>query len=587
MAESVPRILWHLALLLIWMASQVQADCLVNIDQGAARGSTMTSFHGREFCSYRGIPFAEPPVGELRFRAPVPAGPWAGELNATKDGNQCPQGFAPVYFGDEDCLYLNVYSSQSTAELRPVMVFIYGGGNTIGNNKADNYGPHYLLDKDVVLVTINYRLSVLGFLSTGDDAAPGNFALKDQVEALRWVQKNIAAFGGDPNRVTIFGESAGGMSVHFHILSPLSKGLFHGAISESGSALMPLFFRTDSILSQAQRLAQAVGCPTENSEELVSCLRTVDVDTIMKNQPSDCSWPQGILSFFFCMYDIFWRPVPEVKTAANPEPFLTAHPQEIIRSGDFNRVPFVLGTNSDEGSFFLLPLVCTQAALDYLNDHLDDVARVVFFLNESVPENRISDTFQRVIDFYLGSNRVITTATVHSIIDAATDRFMQHNIHKSVELHLKSGHETIYLYNLGYRGKHSVITKARYGDTRYDLGVLHADELEFIMTTAYKADRWEPGHPDLEMVEAVVTLWTNFATHGNPTPEADAAPQGVAWPTAGAIRNNVTYYVFDHATPPAEPVYNVRPLRIRVVPDKFKNRMDFWDSLPLNENQEQ
>lgn len=133
-----------------------------------------------------------------------------------------------------------------------------------------------------------------GFLSTGDDAAPGNFALKDQAEALRWVQKNIAAFGGDPNRVTIFGESAGGMSVHFHVLSPLSKGLFHGAISESGSALMPLFFRTDDIVSQAQRLAQAVGCPTKNSEELVSCLRTVDVDTIMKNQPSDVSMP-GVL----------------------------------------------------------------------------------------------------------------------------------------------------------------------------------------------------------------------------------------------------------------------------------------------------
>jgi carboxylesterase type B len=106
---------------------------------------------------------------------------------------------------------------------------------------------------------------------------------------LRWVQKNIAAFGGDPNRVTIFGESAGGMSVHFHVLSPLSKGLFHGAIAESGSALMPLFYRADGILSQAQRLAEAVGCPTQNSKELVSCLRRVDVETIMKNQPSDVS----------------------------------------------------------------------------------------------------------------------------------------------------------------------------------------------------------------------------------------------------------------------------------------------------------
>ena len=131
-------------------------------------------------------------------------------------------------------------------------------------------------------------------MSTGDDAAPGNFGLKDQVEALRWVQKNIAAFGGDANKVTIFGESAGGMSVHFHVLSPLSKGLFHAGISESGSALMPLFFRTEGVLSRAQRMASAVGCPTESSEELVECLRTRDVKSILVNQPSDVSMSRGL-----------------------------------------------------------------------------------------------------------------------------------------------------------------------------------------------------------------------------------------------------------------------------------------------------
>jgi len=109
------------------------------------------------------------------------------------------------------------------------------------------------------------------------------------MEALRWVQKNIAAFGGDANKVTIFGESAGGMSVHFHVLSPLSKGLFHAAIAESGSALMPMFFQTEGMLSKAQRMATAVGCPTDNSEELVKCLRTRDVKSIMINQPSDVS----------------------------------------------------------------------------------------------------------------------------------------------------------------------------------------------------------------------------------------------------------------------------------------------------------
>ncbi|XP_021925827.1 venom carboxylesterase-6-like [Zootermopsis nevadensis] len=585
MAKAVSFFFWHFSLLLVYMASQAQAECLVNIAQGAVRGSVMTSLHGRDFCSYRGIPYAEPPVGELRFRAPLPGGPWTGELNATEDGNPCSQGFLSFYFGSEDCLYLNVYTSQSTAELLPVMVFIHGGAYILGNNRAPNYGPHYLLDKDIILVVINYRLGVLGFLSTGDDAAPGNFGLKDQAEALRWVQKNIEAFGGDSNRVTIFGESAGAMSAHFHILSPVSKGLFQAAISESGSALMPLTFRATGMLSQAERLADAVGCPKENTEELISCLRTVDVNTLMKNQPDDCHEQPGNLQLFLCLYDMFWRPVLEVKTAENPEPFLTAPPQEVIKSGDFNRVPLLLGSNSHEGSLFLLPFVSTQAGIDYLNDHLDDVGRVAFFLHESVPQDNISDTWKKVVDFYLDGDRIITPATVHNIIDAATDRFMQHNVQKSVELHLKSGHDKIYLYNLRYRGKYSALSNARYGETQYDLGVVHIDEMEFILSSSLMADRWQPSHPDLETVEAVVTLWTNFATHWNPTPDAKSAPQGVVWPTAGANKNTLVYYVLDHA--PAEPIYGIKPLHISVVPDKFKDRIDFWDSLPLRENQEE
>jgi carboxylesterase type B len=547
----------------------------------------MTSFHGRDFCSYRGIRYAEPPVGELRFRAPIPAGAWQGELNATEDVSGCPQGYDPYYSGNEDCLFLNVYTPQSDTTLSlPVMVFIHGGGYTSGDNSAAQYGPHYFLDKDIVLVAINYRLGVLGFLSTGDDASPGNYGLKDQLEALRWVQKNIAVFGGDANKVTIFGESAGGFSVHYHVLSPLSKGLFHAAIAESGSALMPMYFQNEGMLSKAQRLATAVGCPTDSSEELIKCLRTLDVQSIMVNQPSDCNPPPGAFSFFFCLYDVFWRPVSEVRTAANPEPFLTANPKDIITSGDFNRVPFVLGTNSEEGSMFLLPFISTLTGIDYFNNNTEYISQVTFFLNESVSADLISDTWNKVVEFYLGSDRVVTTTNVHNIINAATDRFMQHNVQKSVELHLQAGHDTVYLYNLAYRGKFSVVSKTRYGNTRYDLGVVHADDLEFILSSSFLVDRWEPGHPDLETVEALITLWTHVAQYGNPTPPLGSLPpQGVVWPTAGADGDVISYYVLDNAPPPAEPIYGVRPLHISVVPDKFKDRMDFWDSLPLKENQ--
>ncbi|CAG2062859.1 unnamed protein product, partial [Timema podura] len=165
------------------------------------------------------------------FQSPKPPSRWSGVRNATEDTSPCTQRsiFARQVevSGSEDCLYLNVYTPQlpdgSNDDL-PVMVWFHGGGWVSGAGTSKFYGPQFLLDKDIVLVTVTYRLGPIGFLSTGDEAAPGNSGLKDQVAALRWVQDNIAVFGGNPNSVTIFGESAGGASVHYHILSPLSQG---------------------------------------------------------------------------------------------------------------------------------------------------------------------------------------------------------------------------------------------------------------------------------------------------------------------------------------------------------------------------
>ncbi|KAJ4426249.1 hypothetical protein ANN_27061 [Periplaneta americana] len=278
---------------MLLLVARVHADCLVSIAQGTARGSLMNSYHGKEFCSYNGIPYAAPPVEDLRFRSPEPPAPWNGELNATKPGNSCLQYRYAFYAGSEDCLYLNVHTPQtsSSGELLPVMIFIHGGAYLEGSGKAYSYGPLYLMDKDVVMVAMNYRLGVFGFLSTGDDAAPGNYGMKDQTEALRWVQKNIAAFGGDPNKVTILGESAGSWSVHFHILSPASRGLFHAAISESGTAMLPLFMNTESVPNLAQLQAGMVNCPTDNTADMIQCLRKVDAVTLFTNPPVGVSFP--------------------------------------------------------------------------------------------------------------------------------------------------------------------------------------------------------------------------------------------------------------------------------------------------------
>lgn len=166
------------------------------------------------YFAFKGIPYAEPPVGALRFRNPVPHRGWSGVRDAENHREHCPSSgwFGQDVGGVEDCLFLNVYTPSLTGN-RAVMVWIHGGSFTGGSGDSFIYGPEFFVNDGVVLVTLNYRLGALGFLGTGDGAAQGNYGMKDMVEALRWVRQNIAAFGGNPNAVTVFGESAGGVAV--------------------------------------------------------------------------------------------------------------------------------------------------------------------------------------------------------------------------------------------------------------------------------------------------------------------------------------------------------------------------------------
>lgn len=214
-------------------------------------------------------------IGELRFRAPIRNQPWNGTLNGTVFGPMCMQaGVGP--FASEDCLQLNVFTknlpSNETVGLIPVIVNIHGGGFEFGT--AINHGPEYLLDRDIVLVTVNYRLGAFGFMGVGTADVSGNQGLKDQSLGLRWIHENIRHFGGDPERVTISGLSAGSVAVTAHIVSPMSQGLFHNVIGQSGSIasqIRPESNNTDIVMELAVR----VNCTTATIDGMVSCLRNV------------------------------------------------------------------------------------------------------------------------------------------------------------------------------------------------------------------------------------------------------------------------------------------------------------------------
>jgi para-nitrobenzyl esterase len=292
--------------------------------------------------AFLGIPYAAPPTGALRFMPPQPARPWTAARDATRFGADCIQSDA-LWSGmtgptSEDCLFLNVWTPYPVPGKRlPVMVWIHGGGFISGGSSTGMYNGRQLVERHPVLVvSLNYRLGPLGFLAHKNFSSEApNAGILDQQAALRWVQNNIAAFGGDPTRVTIFGESAGSLSVCTHLVAPTSAGLFQRAIMQSGACS----FNSDTLArAQAQGgdLAQKLGCDT--AKDPLACLRTKKANEVMNGLPVKKGFVFGA--------GVDWAPVLDGK-------LLTRQPYALLKAGSFNKVPLMIGTNANEGTLLL------------------------------------------------------------------------------------------------------------------------------------------------------------------------------------------------------------------------------------------
>ncbi|XP_049802587.1 esterase FE4-like [Schistocerca nitens] len=486
----------HLSLAPVCILGQVYVT--VETQEGTLRGLMTETYTNIAMYKFEGIPYAEPPIGDLRFQPPVPKAAWSGVRDALQVGSKCPQYRNNEMSGDEDCLYLNVYGpgdALQNATLKPVMVRIHGGCFTGGYGHGTI--PNYFVDNDVVIVSINNRLGLLGFLSTGDEVVPGNMGLKDQTEALRWVQRNIAAFGGDPDRVTIFGQSAGGASIHYHILSPMSKGLYKNAIAMSGSALNPWAFSRNAT-DRAIRFAQHLGYTGKTSNDLLKFLKDVDAYTLVLDEKTALS-EEDSKSLFQCV----WVPSSEPE---HDGAFLTEQPWKLVSEGRYNLVPFMAGDTDLERVAHTQPggQLSTEAAIKNLNDNFDKIVgndlRLQTKEEQQEGAESIKKWYYNGCDITLKDNYTTALFDSHLCFVEGVDAILR-------SMSRYSSHP-VYYYVFSFVGPLSAYPGGP--------GAAHADDIHYMFASATSLD------PDTDggIIRAqMIDTWSNFAKYDNPTPQ--------------------------------------------------------------------
>lgn len=359
------------------LSQKVDFEPLVETPLGDVVGTTTKTPGYRDFYSFLGIRYAEAPVGHLRWKAPVPIGPWHGIFDARTHGPWCYQNttFSRMFtenFGiqlSEDCLRINVHTRNLNpvdGKLLPVVVDIHGGGFYLGGTSFDFLKPVYLMEQNIVHVSMNYRLGVLGFLSSGTADIPGNAGLKDQVQALKWVRRNIKSFGGDPDNVTIMGYSAGGYSVASHLASPMSAGLFHRAVAQSGSITnhYPLQHNNLEVLHHIAHLVDCSYASTFFADTIKCLIQTPAIkleNVIGKLMDSD-----------LCKKLIL---MPVIENDYGQERFFSEQPVASFHSGNFNKAPVLVGMATDEFANEAHHLLNSDAIRSRMNSNFHEMTQ--------------------------------------------------------------------------------------------------------------------------------------------------------------------------------------------------------------------
>ncbi|XP_028164297.1 uncharacterized protein LOC114355565 [Ostrinia furnacalis] len=487
---------------------------LVRSPQGPVKGYKDP---GDSIFVFYGIPYATAPTGADRFKAPLPASAWLDPLEAVDDTIICHQAtlnnttsMFPNKIEKENCLVANVFVPDTDQKKLPVVVYVHGGAYQLGFGNL--FLPKNLArSKKVIVVTFNYRLGVHGFLCLGTEKAPGNAGMKDQVALLHWVKKNIASYGGNPEDMTIAGYSAGSSAVDLLMISPTTRDLFNKVIPESGSNLAPWSVQIDP-LENAKTFARSIGF--ENVDDVYALeefYTTASYDVLT----SDPFFDRTDFTFVF-------SPCIERNTEGA---FLTESPYNILKNGNYRKVPLLYGFAGMEG---LLRIDLFDLWKDKMN------ANFSAFLPQDLQfesEEEKATVVQKIKEFYFGKKPVIgDEESVLSYINFMSDLYFTYSTLRAVNMHVKAGHDKIFLYEYNFVEDSTPVIPY----TKDQRGANHCAQTSAV----FDAPNWlsqkdeSSISEDLKNMKKVIReLWLNFMTTGSPVPAGSGLP---AWPAAGA-----------------------------------------------------
>lgn len=433
------RIILLTALMCLWTATTYADPLIVDLPNGKLLGRDNGGYY-----SYESIPYAEPPLGELRFEAPQPyTSKWEVTFNATLPPVLCIQWDQFIdqpdkLAGSEDCLTVSVYKPKdSSRQSFPVLVLIHGGAFMFGGAAQHGHAT-VMAGGNFIVVKISYRLGPIGFLSTGDSEITGNFGLKDQRLALQWIKQNIDHFGGDPEKILVMGHSAGGASVHLQLLQEEFKQLAKVAVSLSGNALNPWVVQKGAS-RRAFELGRIMGCGLlKSSKDLKKCLKTKNASEIVR----------AVHHFLVFDYVPFTPFGPVVEAVGAPDSFITEHPTDIIKSGNFSQVPWLTSYTKEDGGYNAALLLAKQSngkeAIEELNSRWNDLAPYFLFYRDAVKTVEGMDDLSRDLrQIYLG-NRSFSVNNYLDVQRLFTDVLFKNYTQISIDLHRQHGKSPVY-----------------------------------------------------------------------------------------------------------------------------------------------